>query len=68
MGSDGRPLVDLGEKYVPNYYEIDLYSPEIFVEEILFQGRLSKLQAGFKNSFNQRWIVVTKSAIRYYKS
>ena len=58
----------MSDSYKPDYSRIDLYSSQIFQEEILFQGKLSKFQAGFKNSFNQRWIVVTKSALRYYKS
>lgn len=37
-------------------------------EEILFQGRLNKFQAGFRNSFNPKWVVVTRSSFRYYKN
>ena len=37
-------------------------------EEILFQGRLNKFQAGFNFSFNPKWVVVTKSVFRYYKN
>ena len=34
----------------------------------MFQGRLNKFQAGFKNSFNPKWVVVTRTAFRYYKN
>ena len=37
-------------------------------EMTLFKGSLCKFQAGFKNSFTMKWIVVTKNALRCYKS
>ena len=37
-------------------------------EEVLFQGKLNKFQAGFNFSFVPKWVVVTKSALRYYKN
>ena len=51
-----------------HYQKLDIYSPLVFEEEILFQGRLSKFQAGFNFSFVPKWVVVTKSALRYYKN
>ena len=51
-----------------DYSKIDLYSEEVMAEEILFQGRLNKFQAGFRNCFNPKWVVVTRSAFRYYKN
>ena len=45
-----------------------LYSEVTLTEEILFQGRLNKFQAGFKNSFCAKWVVITKSAFKYYKN
>ena len=67
IGTDGRPrLASVPVK--TDYSLIDLYSETVLSEDILFQGRLNKFQAGFKNSFNPKWVVVTRSAFKYYKS
>mmetsp|Transcript_17951 Transcript_17951/g.24104 ORF Transcript_17951/g.24104 Transcript_17951/m.24104 type:complete len:175 (-) Transcript_17951:555-1079(-) len=67
IGTGGRPRIK-PEPLIVDYSRIDLYSTEVLSEEILFQGRLNKFQAGFKNSFNPKWVVVTRSAFRYYKN
>ena len=67
VGTGGRPRIR-PEPLIVDYSLIDLYSTEVLSEEILFQGRLNKFQAGFKNSFNPKWVVVTHSAFRYYKN
>lgn len=67
IGTGGRPRIR-PEPLIVDYSLIDLYSTEVLSEEILFQGRLNKFQAGFKNSFNPKWVVVTRSAFRYYKN
>ena len=50
------------------YFANDIYGVSVLSEEILFQGKLHKYHAGFKNDFQPKWIVVTKSALRYYKN
>lgn len=67
VGTGGRPRIR-PEPLIIDYSKIDLYSDEVMAEEILFQGRLNKFQAGFRNSFNPKWVVVTSSAFRYYKN
>ena len=57
------------DDFVDNhYFSRDIYGTSVISEEILFQGKLSKYHAGFKNDFQPKWIVVTKSALRYYKN
>ena len=68
VGTGGRARLLPPDTTAPDYSTLDLYSEEVLNEEILFQGRLNKFQAGFKNSFNPKWVVVTKSAFRYYKN
>ena len=68
MGEGGKPRTKKQEPPRVDYSKIDLFSEEVLQEEILFQGRLNKFQAGFKSSFNPKWVVVTRSAFRYYKN
>jgi hypothetical protein len=68
VGTGGRARQKTHETPPPDYFATDMYGDEVLNEEILFQGRLNKFQAGFKNSFNPKWIVVTKSSFRYYKN
>ena len=69
IGTNGRPMMDnLQDIEGIHYQKLDVYGPKVFEEEILFQGKLSKFQAGFNFSFVPKWVVVTKSALRYYKS
>ena len=68
IGTGGRPRQMEVELEPIDFGAIDLFSSEVLAEEVLFQGRLNKFQAGFKNSFNPKWVVVTHSAFRYYKS
>jgi len=59
-GTGGRPLV----KIPPNpYLEIDLIDP---TDPILFQGELQKYKPGFNGVFIDRWVQVTRKAIRYF--
>jgi hypothetical protein len=48
--------------------EVDAYGLKTLSEEILFQGKLAKFQTGFKSTFQSKWVVVTASALRYYKN
>ena len=69
IGTNGRPMMEQLQDFEGSHYQkLDIYSPLVFEEEILFQGRLSKFQAGFNFSFVPKWVVVTKSALRYYKN
>ena len=68
VGTGGRARRKVLETPAPDYFSIDLYSDEVLSEEILFQGRLNKFQAGFKTSFIPKWIIVTKSSFRYYRN
>ena len=68
VGTGGRARRKVLETPAPDYFAIDLYSDEVLNEEILFQGRLNKFQAGFKTSFIPKWIIVTKSSFRYYRN
>ena len=45
-----------------------MFSPNVLAEEILFQGRLNKFWAGNRGSFNPKWVVVTRSAFRFYRT
>ena len=68
IGEGGRPRTKKPDPPRLDYSKIDLYNEEVLSEEILFQGRLNKFQAGFTSSFNPKWVVVTRSAFRYYKN
>lgn len=69
-GVDGAPFIPEAVKGTERsqYLDVDVYGQSVLDEEILFQGKLSKYHAGFKNNFQPKWIVVTKTALRYYKN
>lgn len=68
VGTGGRPCLNRPSDNKMDYTALDLFSEEVFKEEILFQGRLNKFQAGFKSSFNPKWVTVTRTVLRYYKN
>ena len=68
IGTNGRPRRQPVKPEKVNYRMIDLYSEEVLAEEILFQGRLNKFQAGSKSTFTPKWVVVTRSSFRFYKN
>ena len=69
VGTDGRPRIDIENiKIKPTYESLNIYGGAVRDEEILFQGKISKFQAGFNSSFNPKWVVVTKSVFRYYRN
>lgn len=50
----------------PNpYLEVDLVDPS---DPILFQGELQKYKPGFNGVFIDRWVQVTRKAVRYFAS
>lgn len=66
---DGTAFIPEATKVVRNpYLDADVFGSSVLDEEILFQGKLSKYHVGFKNNFQPKWIVVTKTALRYYKN
>ncbi|CDW84418.1 UNKNOWN [Stylonychia lemnae] len=59
-GTGGRPFIHK----VPNpYLEVDLIDPS---DPILFQGELQKFKPGFNGVFIDRWVQVTRKALRYF--
>jgi hypothetical protein len=59
-GTGGKPLI----KRVPNpYLEVDLMDID---EPVLFQGELQKYKAGINGMFIDRWVQVTRKALRYF--
>ena len=61
-GTGGKPLKKKPEN---PYLEIDLIDPN---DPVLFEGEVQKYKPGFKATYIDRWVQVTKKAFRYFVS